>query len=617
MKMKKIIGLLTIAIIISLTSCGGGSEEAKELLSRLLTIVGIPQDIIVNICQDGNENGFCDSIELDNITFIKNNFFTKVLLGSDGSYELQNYDPTKKIIMEMQDKASIEQNDGNFSLEYKGTSQELSILQAMVDADHLKDDDVKNIKIMAGKDTFDEVLLNSLTLNLNNYLRNSMQVRNAMGANLQELGRVFKDDLPIKQLPTRIKEYCKGDVTCIKDTIENFPVNLDTEEQDIYTIAQARRVKKLVNDKLLETFQCNANEIRTVKHYGIEDIFNLTNGRELSRPSPNVRSQIDKSRLVNYDIYKKDGLFAEDVRKLPMRMRKGRLLIGLRKDGELLNDGDRIAIGKYGSDSFFSSTLRTLHEKNGWSHQAISTNTPTTDIYFNDFKNIVLSEKGTLLDYLTIKNHFDVVVEKNTAVDFITVATCSKKDPRAEIQTMLNAFECPADSRLVQIAGGTADAFATESEKSATPSEILLASIDKSFIDYDQEAHNKFFIDTLNLPTEPTITQAQFSVGIKPMKQFLYQNDTIHIGNYETDEYAQFKLYGKDENSVFNQWTRGMIISNGEYVYQTNLTDINLTNGGTNSLFNLIQSNNRLLDIVIQNDTVVDFTYLNLCFKNE
>ena len=614
--MKKIIDLLTVVIIIGLTSCGGGNEKAKELLSRLLKIVGIPQDIIVNICQDDNDNGFCDAIELDNITFIKNNFFTKIFLGSDGTYELQNYDPNKKIIMELQDKVNIEQNDGNFSLEYKGTSQELSILQAMVDADHLKDDDVENIKIMEGKDTFDEVLLKSMLLNLNNYLKNSMQVRNAMEANLQELGRVFIDDLPIKQLPARIEEYCKGDTTCIKETIENFHVNLDTDEQDIYTIAQAKRVQKLLNDKLLETFQCNENELRTIKHYGIEDIFNLANGRELTRPSPNVLARVNREQIVHYDESRMNSIFAEDVRKLPMRMRKGKLFIGLKKDDELLNDGDRIFIGQYGSDNFFSSTLRTLHEKNGWLHQTINNNTPTTDIYFNDFKNIVLSEKGTLLDYLTIKNHFDVVVEKNTAVDFITVATCSKKDPRAEIQVMLNAFECPTGSRLVQIAGGTADAFDIESEKPATPSEILLSRIDKSFIDYDQEAHNKFFAETLNLPNEPTITQAQFSVGLKPMEKFLYQNDTIHIGNYEMDEYARFKLYGNDENSIFNQWTRGMIISNGERVYQTNLADINLTNG-TGSLFELIQSNNRLLDIVIQNDTIVDFTYLNLCFKNE
>ncbi len=47
-----------------LLSCGGGSEEAKELLNRLLRVVGIPYSIVVNICQDDNDNGVCEAKEL-------------------------------------------------------------------------------------------------------------------------------------------------------------------------------------------------------------------------------------------------------------------------------------------------------------------------------------------------------------------------------------------------------------------------------------------------------------------------------------------------------------------------------------------------------------------------
>jgi ABC-type Zn uptake system ZnuABC Zn-binding protein ZnuA len=54
--MRKFIWILIIAVVVSLTSCGSGSsEEAKELLLQILTIVGIPQDMVVNICQDSDE----------------------------------------------------------------------------------------------------------------------------------------------------------------------------------------------------------------------------------------------------------------------------------------------------------------------------------------------------------------------------------------------------------------------------------------------------------------------------------------------------------------------------------------------------------------------------------
>ena len=118
--MKKILILLSIAIVVALTSCGGGgaSKEAKKLLSKILTIVGIPQDIIVNICQDKDGDGVYGKFEISSVSPIKSNFFSKILLGEDNSYELRDYNPIKKIIMELQDSKNIEFNDGNFSLEY-------------------------------------------------------------------------------------------------------------------------------------------------------------------------------------------------------------------------------------------------------------------------------------------------------------------------------------------------------------------------------------------------------------------------------------------------------------------------------------------------------------------
>ena len=613
--MKKYIWITGIVTALGVINCNSSSEEAKKLLSQILTVVGIPQDMIVNICQDDDENGFCSSIELGNISSIKNSWLKKIILGDDNSYELKNYDPNKKIIMQLQSD-DVQYNDGNFSLEYKGTTTELSILQSMVDADDISEEDTVEVKKMEGKDTFDEILLSSLMKNLNRYMNNDMRHKDARDSNLKELGRVFKEDIPLKNLPTLIQKECNGDINCRKELIKSFPVNLDTEEQDIYTIAQEQRGVKLLNDKLIEEFSCGAEDRKIIRHYGFEDLFNLKNRDELTHPSKNVTTQIREEDLVHYDNEPNGKFFAEEVNRLPRKIKKGMFYIGLKRAGDSLNRDDKIHIGRYSTDTNFNATLLSLANR-GWSHQAISRDNPTTDIYYTSFKNIQLNDKNeTLMDYLSNRNYFDIVVEKDTAVDFISIATCSEKDPVAEIKQTLNVFSCKDDERLIKIVGGTVDAFAEDNdEKETTPSSAMTNSINSPTIGYDELADNKIFIDTLNRPLDLTITDAQFSVGIKPMPKLLYQNDIIYLGNYSASKYASFRLYGNSENSVFNKWKKDIRISNGERVIQANLFDLNLTKGGESSIFDMINTTNSLLDILIQNDTQVDFSYLNLCVK--
>lgn len=611
---KSIISLSTVALI-SLTSCGSeSSDEAKELLSQTLTIIGIPPDIIVNICQDGNDDDLCDTGELSKITKVTGNFFRKII---ENTYELQNYDPTKKILMELQSQEVLH-NDGNFSLKYNGTSTELSILQSMVDGNELTQEDISSVKTMEGKDSFDEILLSSMMNNLNNYMNNDMEQRGAREVNLKELGRVLKEEIPLKELPTLIQEQCKEDIDCRKELIKNFSVNLKSDEQKVYEIAQARRAVKLKNDKLIEDFTCNAKEKKVVKHYGYEDIFNLKNKTETAHPTLDLVNLIGKKNLANYDTIKVGKKFAENVKNLPRNLTSGRFYIGLKQTGGKLDAKTNLHIGKYNpnnSNIHFNANLQDL-KRLGWSSETINHPDPTTQILYSDFKNIKINENNsTLLDYLDRKNRFDVVVDGDTAVDFISVATCVEENPKLEIKQALNAFSCQENERLIKIIGGTVDAFEKGDEKKATPSETLLANIDRPIVGYDELSNNKFFLDTLNNPSKLNITNAQFSVGIKPLKRFLYQNDTIHLGSYEEGKYARFKLYGDDENSVLNQWKRGIQISNGERILQANLSDLNLTTGGQGSIFNMLKESKSMLDIVIQNDTSVDFSYLNLCIK--
>jgi hypothetical protein len=190
---------------------------------------------------------------------------------------------------------------------------------------------------------------------------------------------------------------------------------------------------------------------------------------------------------------------------------------------------------------------------------------------------------------------------------------------KAEIYEALNAFKCQdKSSKLVKIIGGNVDAFSKdEPDNNTTPSELLRVAVgDRPTIGYDEFANNKTFIDSLNTHNNDiTITEAQFSVGIKPIEKYLYQNDTIHIGNYELGQYARFRLYGRDEDSVYSLWNRDILISNGERVIQAKLSDINLTNGDNSAIYNIFNKGYNLFDILIQNDTSVDFTYLNMCIK--
>ena len=63
--LKKFLILIGVIFILSFTSCGGkSSDEAKELLSKILQFVGIPHSIIVTVCQDTNGDGICGGGEL-------------------------------------------------------------------------------------------------------------------------------------------------------------------------------------------------------------------------------------------------------------------------------------------------------------------------------------------------------------------------------------------------------------------------------------------------------------------------------------------------------------------------------------------------------------------------
>jgi len=59
--LRKIVSLLGVVIVLTFISCGGGSsKEAKALLKKILTVIGIPPKNITNICQTSNSSDICE-----------------------------------------------------------------------------------------------------------------------------------------------------------------------------------------------------------------------------------------------------------------------------------------------------------------------------------------------------------------------------------------------------------------------------------------------------------------------------------------------------------------------------------------------------------------------------
>jgi len=66
--MKRFLKIIFIwSFLLGIIGCGDGGKEAKELLARLLQVVGIPYEMVVNICQ----------MEMEMVFVIKGRFTQK------------------------------------------------------------------------------------------------------------------------------------------------------------------------------------------------------------------------------------------------------------------------------------------------------------------------------------------------------------------------------------------------------------------------------------------------------------------------------------------------------------------------------------------------------------
>ena len=232
---RKIAMSLSVVLLLSFVSCGGGSsKEAKALLQKILQFKGIPQEILVNICQDENKNGICGADELFTKVRINKNdsaddIFQKISLTDDGKYFLQTYNPKLPILIELKDVAKVIYDEGRFTLNFNGfktikddnETKEISILESMIDSTTLNKNEADNFRTLNNADAQDKyytMLLDTLETNINILREKGLDSKRAITAIIKEMGIDTKNN---QEQANRINN-CNIDQTCVDEEIKNL-----------------------------------------------------------------------------------------------------------------------------------------------------------------------------------------------------------------------------------------------------------------------------------------------------------------------------------------------------------------------------------------------------------
>jgi len=459
---------------------------------------------------------------------------------------------------------------------------------------------------------FNTVLLDSIEKNVANLTYVGIDKEMAYATNSDAM---FDDltDLDIGELDNQVVAECNDDESCKEMAYVSLDNAFIIDKEMAYAMAEDFRGddNALVNDKLVKSFTCENGLIKTVQHYGLEDSFSTANGVEPSTPAPHIAlvPWIDNYPFptTGYDEVNANRIFTETIKNLPANVVNGNFYIGFKSNGTTLQGNDTMTFGNYANSNVESIPLNTLN----WTTTAAG----GTTIFNNSFNNIAVNG-STLLDMVNNSQQFDIVVQDDTSVDFITVATCSKPNPIKEIMDIVNKFECSEkDGKLFQIVGGTRDAFdPTADQPTVVSSNFLTRANPYAVAEYDATAYDKHLLDTLTLPTG-TITQAEFSVGYKALGSSLVGNDTIHIGEYGVEHAGgRYILYPSTTNPNATEplWVESSI-STGEKVRTVDLNAITSSQG--NSMLDWIQGKSDF-EVRVEDDTSVDFTQLNLCVKD-
>ena len=244
--MKKVFSVLISVILFVFMGCGSSSDEAKALQKHNLKLVGIPQEIVVNICQDTNDNGSCDEGELQAKVHVNANatvaqMWKQIKFDTKGRYILENYDSTLNIIMEIKDEKNLKYDNGLLSLKYNPDTIELSVLQALIDSDLLQEEETKNFKALENRAEIDKVLLDSLRINQNLLKDENLSTQNALAINLGEIAKGLLDLNISEELPQQLDE-CNNDNGCIKEIIDNATKEVKLTKEEAQELARSKNI---------------------------------------------------------------------------------------------------------------------------------------------------------------------------------------------------------------------------------------------------------------------------------------------------------------------------------------------------------------------------------------
>jgi hypothetical protein len=248
--MKKRLIVIGTIFIFALIGCGSedSSKEAKELLQRILTLVGIPQEMVINVCQDNNANNLCEKSEvLAKVSVFKDDsvstIWEKIEFDKSNSYWLDKIDPSKKLLLVMQDTDNVKYDDGKFALPFtinkskeNNSTKEVSILESMVDEGYLKSSEVVAVKKMNSVDKFYDILLKDLMKNFNTLKDKALSSSKSILENLKYMASELRKNGISKAIPDSVNA-CGDNEACVNTIIAKLFKNLEITASEAEVIA--------------------------------------------------------------------------------------------------------------------------------------------------------------------------------------------------------------------------------------------------------------------------------------------------------------------------------------------------------------------------------------------
>jgi len=259
-----------IFLVFSILGCG--DDEAEELLSRLLRVVGIPYEMVVNICQDSNNNGLCEEIELQvkiviNQEDTAESILKKIQLNPDGTYLLEHYDPTKKILMEIEDNEAFHNTGQRVTLPFEPKDpeivkvQELSILQALIDNALLQEEEVQALReSMEIRSLIDPILLENLFFNQTLLQEHNVSSPSATILNLEYIAEGLRD-INVSGDFVSTLESCEDNSSCLEEIRQDVDEQTQMTEVEAEVIVESNSTEGTGDRSTLLTNEDEENEV--------------------------------------------------------------------------------------------------------------------------------------------------------------------------------------------------------------------------------------------------------------------------------------------------------------------------------------------------------------------